>query len=180
LRCGSAAQCVNSNVAPNRSRLSLLTATLAFLHIAFGMNFFGAVFVLNFVLGPVVLAVSPATLTEFFTKFWPAMKRFLHASIGGTAVFGLLLYAAGDFRGVTGNAALYLDAGVLLGLLAMVEAEALQIPAATKLVRSSAGNTGQSLTPEQKKAFDRIKTGGIIGSITIILSVIFMVASAWA
>ncbi len=159
--------------------MSLVAATLALLHIVFGMNFFGAVFVLNFVLGPVVLAVSPTTMTEFFSKFWPSMKRFLHASIGGTALFGLLLYVAGDFHNVTGNAAIYLDAGVLLGLLAMIEAEALQIPAATKLV-NAAGSSGQGLSPEQKKAFDRIKTGGIIGSITIILSVIFMVASAWA
>ena len=159
--------------------LSLLTATLALLHIVFTMNFFGAVFVLNFVLGPVVLAVSPSTMTEFFSKFWPSMKRFLHASIGGTAIFGLLLYAAGDFRSMTGNAAAYLDVGVLIGLLAMIEAEALQIPAATRLL-NSATPTGPVLSPEQKKAFDRIKTGGIIGSITIILSVIFMVASAWA
>jgi hypothetical protein len=160
--------------------LALLDGTMALLHIVFGMNFFGAVFVLNFVLGPVVLAVSPATLAEFFSKFWPGMKRFLHASIGGTAIFGLLLYVVGDFHEVTGSAAVYLDAGVLLGLLAMVEAEALQIPAATKLLNASAANQGQGLTPEQKKAFGRIKTGGIIGSVTIVLSVVFMVASAWA
>lgn len=160
--------------------MSLLTASMAVLHVVFGMNFLGSVFVLNFVLGPILLVLSPTTMTEFLSKFWPAMTRFLHASIGGTALFGLLLYAAGDFHSMTGNAAMYLDAGILLGLLAMIEAEAVQIPTATKLVRSAAGSPGQGLTSEQMKIFGRIKAGGIIGSITLLLAVIFMVAAVWA
>jgi hypothetical protein len=162
--------------------MTLLAGTLAVLHVIFGMNFLGAVFILNVVLGPVVLLLSPSTMVEFFTKFWSPMAKFLHATIGGTVLFGLLLYAAGGFSSLTGDSMIFLDSGILLGLLAVIEAEALQIPTVNRLVRqlSAGGPTQQDLTPEQKKIFGRVKVAGMIGVVTVTLSVILMVAAAWA
>jgi hypothetical protein len=163
--------------------MSLVTVALAALHVIFGMNFLGAVFVLNVVLGPVILMLSPSTTRDLFSKFWPAMTRFLHITIGGTAIFGILFYAIGGFSSVTGSASTYLDAGIVLGILAMVEAEGLQIPTVNKLVKqmtAEGGSSSQGFTPEQLKVFNRVKTGGIIGLITISLTAIFMVAGAWA
>lgn len=164
----------------------LATAILAVIHVIFGMMFLGAVFVLNLALSPVVLRLSPTTTKEFFTKFWPSMARFLHAAIGGTALFGLLLYASGGFNALSGSPAIYLDVGIVLAILAIVEGEALQIPAVNRLIKTfdqpgMAGSAEQtSFTPEQLKVFDRVKVGGIAGVLTITLSVVFMVAAAWA
>jgi hypothetical protein len=161
--------------------VSLVLTILAVLHVIFGMNFLGSVFVLNLVIGPMVLLVSPATLVEFFSKFWPAMTRFLHISIGGTALFGILLYADGNFSSVSGTTAILLDAGILIGLLAMIEGEALQIPAVNGLLKQmpAGGPAQQGFTPEQQKAINRVKAGGVAGVLTITLAVIFMVAAAF-
>ncbi len=164
--------------------MGTVTAALAILHVVFGMNFLGAVFVLNLVLGPIVLLLSPQTVREFFSKFWPAMARFLHISIGGTALFGILLYVSGSFSSSSGTPEIYLDAGIVLGILAIIEGEALQVPAVNKLTKqisAEGSSTGQQgFTPDQLKVFNRVKVGGIIGVLTITLSVIFMVAAAWA
>lgn len=162
--------------------MALVLSILAVLHVIFGMNFLGSVFVLNLVIGPFVLLLSPSTLTEFFSKFWPAMTRFLHVSIGGTALFGILLYVDGSFNSISGDSAVLLDAGIVLGLLAMIEGEALQVPAVNRLIKqmTSAGSgTQQALSPEQQKAINRVKTGGIVGVLTITLAVICMVAAAF-
>jgi hypothetical protein len=162
--------------------MSLVLTVLAVLHVIFGMNFLGSVFILNLVIGPIVLVLPPATVTSFFSKFWPAMSRFLHASIGGTALFGILLYAEGSFNSMSGDTAILLDAGVALGLLAMLEGEALQIPAVNKLLKQMApmdAGSQQGFSPEQQKAIGRVKVGGLIGTLTISLSVILMVAAAF-
>ena len=162
--------------------MSLVLTVLAVLHVIFGMNFLGSVFVLNLVIGPLVLVLPPSTITSFFSKFWPAMARFLHATIGGTALFGILLSAAGSFSSVSGDTATILDAGIALGLLAMLEGEALQIPAVNKLLKQmapTADASQQGFTPEQQKAINRVKTGGILGTVTILLSVILMVSAAF-
>ena len=160
--------------------MTLVLSVLAVLHVIFGMNFLGSVFVLNLVMGPVVLLLSPSTLTDFFSKFWPAMTRFLHISIGGTALFGILLYADGSFGSVTGDAAILLDAGIVFGLLAMIEGEALQIPAVNRLLKQmTAPGGGQGFTLEQQKAINRAKSGGIIGVRRISLAVICKVAAAF-
>jgi hypothetical protein len=162
--------------------MSLVLTILAVLHVVFGMNFLGSVFILNLVIGPIVLVLPPATVTSFFSKFWPAMSRFLHASIGGTAVFGVLLYAAGSFSSVSGNSAILLDAGIVLGLLAMLEGEVLQIPAVNKLLKQMApmdSGSQQDFSPAQQKAINRVKAGGLIGTLTISLAVILMVAAAF-
>jgi hypothetical protein len=57
--------------------------------------------------GPGLLAMSPSTAKEFLNKTWPLSARFLHIAIGGTAVFGILLYFAGDFGSQTGYAGIF-------------------------------------------------------------------------
>ena len=148
------------------------------------MSFLGAVFVLNLALGPVVLNLSRATSKEFFSKFWPGMTRFLHASIGGTALFGILLYLGGDFHTLAGNPGAYLDAGIALAVLAIIEGEAIQIPAVNRLLKlvNQGGGAGapepQSYSADELKMLGRIKAGGIIGVLTITLAAILMIAAA--
>jgi hypothetical protein len=170
--------------------MTLLVTALAELHIIFGMTFLGSVFALNLVLGPGVYKLSPATFKEFFVKVWPMMARFLHASVGGTVLFGLLLYAGGGFGSLSASGSIegiLLDSGIVLGLLAVIEAEALQIPAANRLVRvtsqvevGSGGGQQPSFSPEQSKIMSKIKVGGVIGLVTISLTVILMIAAVWA
>jgi hypothetical protein len=161
--------------------VALLTGALAILHVIFAMNFLGSVFILNLVMGPVVLKLSPATLNEFFAKFWPSMARFLHGSIGGTAIFGLLLYGVGGFGSLSGNSAIFLDAGILLALIAMIEAEAVQIPTVNKIVKLGQGSGAgmQSLSQEQLKLFNKVKVGGILGVLLMAVVVMLMVAAAF-
>jgi hypothetical protein len=164
--------------------MALLTAALAVLHVLFGMNFLGAVFILNLVLGPIVLVLPPSTVRGFFTKFWPPMARFLHVTIGGTALFGFILYFNGDFGSMSGTSSIYLDAGIALAVLAIIEAEAVQIPTVNRLVEQmSAGDASsaqEGFTPDQLKILNRVKVGGIIGVVTMTLTTVFMVAAAWA
>jgi hypothetical protein len=145
------------------------------------MTFLGAVFVLNLALGPVVLSLSRATTIEFFTRFWPTMKKFLHASFGGTALFGILLYAVGGFSSGSPNALLV--AGIVLGLIAIIEGEALQIPSVNKLIKlanQTGGASGQQVfSADEMKIFQKIKTGGIVGVVTITLAALLMIAAAW-
>jgi hypothetical protein len=153
------------------------------LHVLFAMLFLGAAFVLNLGLGPVVLALPRSTVAEFFGKFWPGMTRFLHASIGGTALFGIVLYVAGDFHTGTSNAAILLDAGIVLGVLAVIEGEALQIPAVNKPLKNMgqnavAGGEQASFSPEGSRQIQRVKTTGIIGTLTITLAAILMILAA--
>lgn len=158
--------------------MTLTFAVLSILHVMFGALFFGAVLVLNIAIAPLILGLPFGTMREFFTRFWPRMTRLLHAAAGGTALFGILLYIAGDFHSEGGINGMLLDAGVLLGLLTIIEGEALQIPTATKLVRSLSDQTQQSWTPEQSKLLKRIKVNGIIGLVTITLTLVCMIASA--
>ena len=69
-------------------------------------------------------------------------------------------------------------------LFAIIEGEAIQIPAVNRLLKlvnqggGSATPEPQSYTAGELKMLGRIKTEGIIGVITIALAVIFMIAAA--
>lgn len=88
------------------SILVTVLAVLAVFHIIFAMTFLGSVFVFDFVLAPALNVFSPSTYKEFLMKGWPIMAKFLHASVVGTALFGLLLYGGGGFYSVSAVAVL--------------------------------------------------------------------------
>ena len=159
--------------------MSLELAVLSILHVMFGALFFGAVIVLNAAVAPLVITLPFGAMREFITKFWARMARLLHTAIGGTALFGILLYIAGDFHSEGGVNGMLLDTGALLGLLAIIIGEGLQIPTISKLVKSvNQDPTQQSFTPDQQRLLNRVKVNGLIGLILVALAVVCMIASA--
>lgn len=167
--------------------MSLAVVLLAEFHILFAMLLVGYVFFFNIVVGTQLQAVMKEGLksAEFVLSAWPSISKFLHAALGGTVLFGILLYYADYgtsmtvFKTISGD---YLGAGIVFGLLVLVIGEAIQIPTAGKLAKSAVAimQGGQTeATPEDWRALKKLKDWGIIGFVVTLLAAITMIAAAW-
>lgn len=147
----------------------------------------GYVFFFNVVVGSQLQAVMKEGLksAEFLLGAWPMISKFLHAALGGTVLFGILLYYAhygastSVFTTVSGD---LLGAGILFGVLTLVIGEAIQIPTTGRLVKSATmimqgGQTEAS--PEDWKLLKKLRDSGIAGFAVTMLAAIMMIAAAW-
>ncbi|MDG6988826.1 MAG: hypothetical protein JRN21_05805 [Nitrososphaerota archaeon] len=126
---------------------SLLIAFIAWFHILFAAIWIGSAVLFFAVLGPVVSALSPQSSSEFVTRFFPKMERFLNTVVPMLLASGAALYVAMSWDGpfVLDWWSLAVAAGGVLGLSTYLFALVALVPAGrrlTALVQNGAPRDG--------------------------------------
>lgn len=157
----------------------------AFGHILSAMAWLGGGILTMFILGPNVRKLSPNAALEFNSKVVPKVARFIGGAIGATFIFGLLLLYSlysGDFSALSGTSTgMYIEAGVVCGLLAAVVGGAMTFPAFAKIARLSgeALEKAQPPSPDMAKYAGRARIGALVGTILLLAALAMMVAAGF-
>jgi hypothetical protein len=161
-----------------------LITVLAFLHVAAGASWFGALMFLISVLGPGVRTFTPQASLEFLTKVGPGQLRFFLGAATATIVFGLALV----FDAFGSDASAWpssIDVGMVLGLLAYLIAAFVAAPAfrnADKVaheITSSQGPPPLELTAKLGAYLKRGSMAATAVGVVLFLTLIFMVGAAF-
>ena len=145
-------------------------AVLQWLHVFFGIFWFGAVLAIDFIVVPAVQTVSPAVQQAFGGAFGKRAPMVITPVAGMTILLGLIRGIAGGVLGNLGNAyGLTWIASLVLGTGLLVFGLRFITPAAEKLQSAAPG-------PEFDAALERIKrlTISELGGFGVIL--VFMIA----
>ncbi len=165
----------------------LIVALLAWLHIFFAVGWLGGGILFGFVIGPALGQLSPPASGEFFKKVVPRVVRFMQIVPGLTILFGLLLLYAftnGDLSVVSpaNSWGLKITIGMTIGLIALLTAELLAVPAFRKAVRiiGQAPPAGTQGPPAELLAtLKRARISSRVTVLLLIITLVFMVGSAF-
>ncbi|GAC1613249.1 MAG: hypothetical protein NVS9B1_21340 [Candidatus Dormibacteraceae bacterium] len=143
----------------------VLLVVLHYLHVFFGIFWFGAVLTIDFLVVPTVQSLAPGVQSAFGGEFARRAPRLITAIAGTTIVLGLIrgiaggvLFSLGSAYGLTWIAALILGIGLAIFGVRVIT------PAAERLQQAAQG-------PEFEAALARIKrlTVSELGGFVVIL-----------
>jgi len=152
------------------------------------MLLLGYAVIFNLVIGPVLARgtrQSGLKSAEFLFQAWPGVRGLAHAAVGGTGLFGLIflgVFTNGNYSFFSTLPGMYLGLGIVLGLLAMIIGESIQIRTANKFVaaaRFAVSNGQNEPTQEMKKHLKTMSAWGRISLILLVLAAALMIAASW-
>lgn len=164
--------------------MSLEFAVLFWLHIFAAIGWLGSGMVFGMMIGPTIPTLSPGSRSELIVKLFPRYLRFLTITAVLTPIFGLALAFAignGSFAIFQPNstAGISLSIGVLLTIILWIVLFAFSLPAGRKVIRltqEAMKNPGPP-SPELLKANARLRAGGAVGLVMLLLIFTTMVAA---
>ena len=161
--------------------MDVILIVLLALHITFIALWAGGATILSSIILPSIGKISPASRKEFIIGVVPRYARFIAATSIGAAIFGILLF--GYETGVatvyapSSTGIIFIEAGAIVGLIALVLALGVAYPTANRLVRTLKNQTPESKPDEsipKMQARMRMTAGAVTGllGITLVLMVI--------
>jgi uncharacterized membrane protein len=145
--------------------------TLLVVHILAIVGWMGAAFLFSSVLGPSLSKMEAGGRAEFLSKVIPRYTRYVMATSLTAVVFGVALYGyAFEYSKnlPAGIALTLLQAGAVVGLVALIVSLALVIPTARTLGRMlNEGKSGAPQPPGQAGLMTALQSRVRIGTISV-------------
>jgi hypothetical protein len=146
----------------------------------------GAAFLFSSVLDPSLSSMEPGGRAEVLRKIIPRYTRYVVATSLTAVIFGVALYGyAFEYsKNLPVGVALYLlQAGALVGLIALVVALGLVIPTARTISRMLNENKNGAVVPEGQTAVlsamqSRVRMGTMTVTVLLFLVLVLMVVGA--
>ena len=167
---------------------TLVTAILAWFHIASAMMWLGGGILFAFVIGPGLAKLSPPSTGEFFVKVVPRVSMFFRVVAGATVLFGVLLILTGLSNGDFGPYSFSskwgfaITVGLFIGLVAFLNSEFVAQPPLRKVIRilREMQSSGQHQPPaELPKTVKRAQMTASVTVILLIIALVFMVSAGF-
>ncbi len=160
--------------------------TLLVVHILAIVGWMGAAFLFSSVLGPSLSRMEPSGRAEFLSKVIPRYTMYVMATSIVAVVFGVALYGyAFEYSKnlPSGIALTLLQAGAVVGLIALIISLGLVIPTARNLGRMLSGSKGGAPAPQGQTSVmaamqSRVRIGTISVTVLLLLVLVLMVAGA--
>ncbi len=160
-----------------------LFLVLIVLHIGAIVAWMGGAALFVSVIIPSLLKMSPASRAEFILAALPRYLRFITGSSILAIIAGLILYG---YVAPSGSAAIYLQAGAVLGLVVLLMALGILIPSGRKLISlvkqtagPQAGPTAQDPTMTQIARLQRrMGLAGRLGITLLGIALVLMIIGA--
>ncbi len=163
----------------------VVLTVVAYLHIISAIGWLGASIYFAFILGPGLGKLSPPTQLEFFSKLGKKSVRYFQGTSTATVLFGLVLvyvYTQGDPNSLMSSTfGQVLLVGITLGLVAYIDAIFLtsrEFMKAYKIISEMKGPP-QGPPTELMAAMKKGGMGALIGTLILIVTVLFMVMSGF-
>ena len=166
----------------------LITAIIAWFHIASAIMWLGGGILFAFVIGPGLARLSPPSSGEFFVKIVPKVSLFFRIVAATTVLFGaLLIYTGisnGDFPGYsfTTTWGASVTIGLAFGLVAFLNSEFVAqrpLKKAIRLLKEMRMSGKHEPPAELPKTIESAKLTANVTVILLIITSIFMVSAGF-
>ena len=165
--------------------VDIVFLVLLILHIGSIVAWMGGAALFVSVISPSLRSMSPAARGEFVASSMPRYMRFITGSSITAVVAGLALYAyitqVATSLAPSSSGLIYVQAGVVLALIAIIILFAVSMPTARKLAalaKQSGGASGEGAGAQLAALQKRLTMGARLGLALLMLTLILMISGA--